>query len=271
MHKFLTTCLLLVMLTGVGFVPAAHAEEGMSTSQRIEALSIQGAESFNDGDFARAADYFEQAYALEPIPNLLFNIGRSYEQLEDWESAKENFQKFLDTPDLDDDARQYAEDKLATMTENLEEQREEERLARQREEEEEARRLAEEEEARAAEEARLRALEEQSNMPAFATMGAGAGLLAGGLLMGMRANGNADRLSDTTLAYDDRVAARSSARTQGLVADGFYIAGAAAMAVGLYMLLSSDDIDDGLDDASMGGLTPWLHGDGAGLDIRLGF
>ena len=271
MRNHLTTVLFLLVWIGFGMVNTAYAEEEMTTSERIQALSIQGAEHFSAGDFQRAADSFEQAYDLEPIPNLLFNIGRCYEQLEEWEKAKDNFQRFLGAPDIDDETRQYAENKVDKMNQHIEEEREAERLAQQKREEEEARRREEEERARAAEEARRRAMEEASNTPAFAAIGAGGGLLVGGVLMGMRANGNAERLDDTTLAYEERVAARNSARNQGLVADAFYVTGAAATAVGVYMLLSSDDFDDEPDMTATTGFSPWFGLDGAGVELHVGF
>jgi hypothetical protein len=66
----------------------------------------QAAENFKRADLAdkqgRYADAiaeYEQAYALAPHPDVLFNIATDYEHLQDWERAAEYYQRYLDERD----------------------------------------------------------------------------------------------------------------------------------------------------------------------------
>ncbi len=55
-----------------------------------------GRDAFARGDFAGAATEFERAYALSRRPQLLYNIGRAYQEQLRWEDAHRSFQHYLD-------------------------------------------------------------------------------------------------------------------------------------------------------------------------------
>lgn len=255
----------LVTLGLTGFVTtapsAAHAQE-MSTAQQVEQLSAEGAELFGEDDFEGAIDRFTEAYELEPVPNLLFNIARCYEELEDWESAEDYYDQFVRSPDVDSEARDLAMDRITAVREIREAELEEQR---QKEEQLAAK------EAKEAEEEPIVEIEEPNMTPAYASLGAGLGLLAGGAAFGLMARSNANSLSDSSLSYDDRLDARSSARTQGVLADTFYVTGAAATAVGVYLFLSARSDASDLGDAQARTVAPFVDRDGAGLGLHLDF
>lgn len=64
-----------------------------------------GRDAFSRGNFAGAATSFERAYALSRRPQLLYNIGRAYQEQLRWEDAHRSFQHYLDAiPDAPDRA-----------------------------------------------------------------------------------------------------------------------------------------------------------------------
>ena len=259
------TLLLVLGLTGL-FAPLAStaAAQEMSTARQVEALSQEGAEFFGQDEFEKAIDRFTQAYELQPVPNLLFNIARCYEEIEDWEQAENYYDQFMRSPEVDSDSRDLAMERIDAVREIHEAELEEQR----KKEEELAARQAEEE---AQERARLEELEQPNLTPAYITLGAGAGLLAGGTMMGLMARSNANTMSDTTLGYDERVDAQSSARTQGIVADVFFVSGLAAAVFGGYLFMSARGDASSLEPAANRALIPFADGERAGIELHLGF
>lgn len=64
-----------------------------------------GRDAFSRGDFSGAASEFERAYALSRRPQLLYNIGRAYQEQLRLEDAHRSFQHYLDAlPDAPDRA-----------------------------------------------------------------------------------------------------------------------------------------------------------------------
>lgn len=77
-----------------------------------------GRDAFARGDFAGAATEFERAYALSRRPQLLYNIGRAYQEQLRWEDAHRSFQHYLDAiPDAPD--RAEVEGRLRVINQEL--------------------------------------------------------------------------------------------------------------------------------------------------------
>jgi len=69
----------------------------------------RGREAFSQGDFATAAREFSQAYELSGRPQLLYNIGTTYERLHNWEEANLALTRYLErVPDAPDRAEVQA-------------------------------------------------------------------------------------------------------------------------------------------------------------------
>lgn len=253
MRKFLGTCLILVGLTGFGIVPTAQAQEEDSAqvARQVEDLNRQAAAEFRAGNFEEAIDLFEDAYALQPVPNLLYNIGRCYEQLEEWDEAIRYFERFITAPDVETQAREHAMEKVQSLREI--------KAAIARGEEPEPR-----------DDDPIGPVDGPNRTPAFAAIGGGLALVGGGVVMGLMASGNASQISDTDLSYDDRLAARNSARTQGIVADVLYVSGAAVTLVGIYLFVTAGSADDA-PAPTAGIFQPWITRDSAGLGFYIGF
>ena len=258
MRRLAVACA-IVMALAVG-VPASVAfADGPSTAEQVETLSAEAAEAFNEEDYERAIDKFQQAYELQPVPNLLYNIGHTYEQLEEWDKAREYYDEFIRSPDVDSEARELALERVDAIRE-IQEVEAQEEVAHEDEPDEEP-------------DEQIDDIEQPDMVPAYATLGAGVAMVGAGALTGIFASGNADRITDTDLAYDERRDAQSRARTQGLVADGFYVVGIVTTAVGGYLLFSatSTDADGGDDLAGKRSITPWIGTDHAGFGLHLDF
>jgi tetratricopeptide (TPR) repeat protein len=88
-------------------VPLDRAHNG-----RFAAFEIAGLALYRSHDYQHAAEKFLSAFALEPDPNLLFNIARCYAALGDAAAAAENYQAFLKSSGTDARDQTRARDAL---------------------------------------------------------------------------------------------------------------------------------------------------------------
>lgn len=95
----LTLALLLTPALGA----AQPADPARDAEARVHFQA--GRDAFARGDFSSAATEFERAYALSRRPQLLYNIGRAYQEQLRLEEASRAFQRYLDAlPDAPDRA-----------------------------------------------------------------------------------------------------------------------------------------------------------------------
>jgi hypothetical protein len=78
-------------------------------------LSAQARERFRAKDYDAAVRLFEQAHAVDPNPNYLFNIGRVYEEKRDLRAAVDYYQRFVMEPRVDIGAREQAVQRLRVL------------------------------------------------------------------------------------------------------------------------------------------------------------
>jgi hypothetical protein len=78
-------------------------------------LDQEGVHAFRDGRYADAIRYFRSAYRLGGPPSELWNIARSYERLDDAESAATNIERYLAQRDLSPQDRLEAERELRAL------------------------------------------------------------------------------------------------------------------------------------------------------------
>jgi hypothetical protein len=115
---WISTVVSLTLLSG----EAGAAEEKSAASRAAAApavsantLTEEGIAAYGTRDYRHAVEKFLRAHAMEPDPNLLFNIARCYQALGDREAAMENYQMFLDSADADPSGRRRAEEALAAL------------------------------------------------------------------------------------------------------------------------------------------------------------
>ena len=90
-------------------------DPGTPAAAGASELSGQAIERFRAKDYDAAARLFEQAYAIDPNPNYLFNIGRVYEEKRDLRAAVDYYQRFVMEPRVDIGAREQAVQRLRVL------------------------------------------------------------------------------------------------------------------------------------------------------------
>jgi tetratricopeptide (TPR) repeat protein len=114
--------LLVIALVMAGaHVAAAQAQapaDGPPTAKSVAQLNEEGALFYQQRDYRHAIERFIQAYAMDPDPNLLFNIARSYERLGEVDAAIEKYEAFIKTPGADAGGRGRAEESLRALRES---------------------------------------------------------------------------------------------------------------------------------------------------------
>lgn len=92
----------VVLLLTMAFAPAAARaqNEGNDESARVHFNS--GRAYFEEGNYERALDEFQEAYARSPRSMMLFNIGTTQERLGMLREAADTFERFLnEVPDAE--------------------------------------------------------------------------------------------------------------------------------------------------------------------------
>lgn len=92
--------------------PAPEANE---PEKSVAQLNEEGAALYQQREYRRAIERFIQAYAIDPDPNLLFNVARSYERLGEVDLAIEKYEAFLASPGADAAGRARAEESLRLL------------------------------------------------------------------------------------------------------------------------------------------------------------
>lgn len=115
--KIWTRYMLAAMLVGTSS-GAAWAETTAGDddkSAEVNKLNEEGAALYAQRDYRRAVERFLRAYAVDPDPNLLFNIARCYEKLGDTEAAIEKYEEFVALPGADTVGRSRAHQSLQAL------------------------------------------------------------------------------------------------------------------------------------------------------------
>jgi tetratricopeptide (TPR) repeat protein len=83
------------LLVGVGLLLLCASAPAEELREQARVHYQLGREAYEKGQWSRAIDEFKKAYAIVPIPDLIYNIGRSQEQLGDYKSAAVNYRLYL--------------------------------------------------------------------------------------------------------------------------------------------------------------------------------
>lgn len=96
-------------------LPAAQAD---STEDRFNEQYQRAGKLYAAKDYAAAIPALLAAYSIQPLPQLLFNIGQAYRRLEQWSSARVYFDMYRTlTPDIEPAARAELEQLVLEMKE----------------------------------------------------------------------------------------------------------------------------------------------------------
>lgn len=263
-----SVALVSAALPSVVFAEDATSAEGENISpeeraRRVEELASSGADAYRSDDFEGAIAAFKEGYRLEPVPNLLYNIAKSYEKLEKYADAVDYYQKFVVAPEVDSGARQAALDRIESLREIAQ-------LKSQQKESSDKSNVTPADNTNDYKPAPA----EPTNYAAYGTIGGGVILLGTGLVMGYLASNEADVAREGG-TYQERADAQSSGKTYALVADGLFVASAVAAGVGVYFLFSDSGSDTKTAAKSSAPsrtvISPWVTTRSAGLGMSLDF
>jgi tetratricopeptide (TPR) repeat protein len=111
----LSLALVIVAMLVADPARADDTIEPTSRAATVARLSDDGFALFKARDYRHAAEKFLAAYALDPDPNLLFNLARCYESMGDADAAIEKYEAFLAKPDADPKGRQRASEAIRAL------------------------------------------------------------------------------------------------------------------------------------------------------------
>lgn len=90
-------------------------QEATAAAPTAADLSAEAIERFQAKDYDAAVRLFEEAYAIDKVPNYLFNIGRVYEEKGDIRAAVDFYQRFVKEPGVEIEARDLALQRLRVL------------------------------------------------------------------------------------------------------------------------------------------------------------
>jgi tetratricopeptide (TPR) repeat protein len=238
----LASVVCVALSTSLAIAPCVRAA-GPGADEATEdpdELSSQAVERFNAKDYDGAVALFERAHAIDPQPNYLFNIGRVYEEKGDLEKAVEYYQRFLGQSGVDLESRQSATERLRILREALRQMRADEEGASPAPTPTDdgrgdpATETTTPTDTDPSDDGRKRKL----RIAGYSLLGVGGvALIVGGVVGGIALGTSND--ADDAEFVDDKLDARSRAKTQANVADGLFISGGVIAAVGLVLVLST--------------------------------
>ena len=217
---------------------ASEADSDPLPPLPVERLAERGVELYRAGKHARALKYFLEAYRLDPIPDLLFNIAKVYEAQDEPGLAIEYYQQYVTTEGTRASLRAKAQRRVRALRVEVKRKEEEARAEAARAE---AEREAEEERRRRA--AAARAGSGAWRTAGWVALGVGAACLASGATYGYLSRRSQSAFDDASWLQDKRTL-RERAERRALIADASFAGAAVAGALGVTLLLLATPADD---------------------------
>ncbi len=84
----------ILFLVGI-LVEVSAVAHSSTIEQEVTVLSRESVEAYRSGQYDRAVQLLTRAYAIQPLPILLFNLAKAYEKLNDLPRAKDFYEKYL--------------------------------------------------------------------------------------------------------------------------------------------------------------------------------
>ncbi len=114
---FRTHLIITALLLGGTLASPVSAEE--ASDPEFDAIVAQAVEHYGAQRYEQAIELFERAYAMQPQPELIYNIGRIYERSVQREQAVEQYERFLGLPNTTADLRARAATSLEALRTEL--------------------------------------------------------------------------------------------------------------------------------------------------------
>lgn len=231
--------------------PTASAQPTASQRRALE-LTQQALEARSAGELERSLELLLAAHELTDQPVLLFNLGKTYQELGRLSEAREYFRRYLDTAPSADDAETVTS-RLEALDQQIAQDQERERLREEAAADARAASLR-------ADAAEAKAGESMSWVPWVVTIVGGATLIAAGALgiAALSEESRADEAPNHAIALDRIRAAEGFATAANVTLAVGAVIGVAGGAWLLFSLLSSSDsTDDASTDGASKSVRPW--------------
>lgn len=214
--------------TAFAQVKTAAAPAPAQTPQaRAAELFSKGAEAYRRGDLQQAVTSLREAYALDPQPVLLYNLGRAYEDLGDIDSAVATFSRYLEAdPNAAD--RGAIEQRLETLK-----RQHDERLALERQRDAERARADAEKAERVRREHDAAQVHHSRSVGPYIVGGIGVAGLATGVVFGLVAKSKHDAAATPSTTQQDAIDQQDTAKTFATISTVSLIAGGLLAAAGV--------------------------------------
>ncbi|MDC0722693.1 tetratricopeptide repeat protein [Nannocystis bainbridge] len=212
-----------------------------ANGETFESLAEQARAKYREKDYAGAVVLFERAYALQPDPAILFNIGRIQEQANNVDAAIAYYQKFIADESVDIGLRDTALQRLATLEKIVEIREKESAKSKPKPEpnkQPETDQPVGPQVGPQTPPSDDKAAQNRAKImrPIGYTMaGVGAALLIGGGVAGGLAKGQENNFEGAETLDEQREAGRKG-RSLAATADGLFIAGGVLAVVGLVLM-----------------------------------
>ena len=101
------------------FTWMAFTTEAMSKPKSAKTLIREAAAAYDKGNYDLALENFQSAYNIEPSASLIYNMGRVYERKGDIHSALNSYKQFVVVPEIDEDARRDAIERIEYLEKTI--------------------------------------------------------------------------------------------------------------------------------------------------------
>lgn len=230
-----------------------------ASEKEVEALNNAAVEKFQAKEYDEAARLFEEAYSINPEPNYLFNIGRIYEESGDLPQAVEYYERFMNEPAVELEAREIALERVRVLKE----------IIRENEAEEAAKNppppVEEDPDPLGKDDDKKK--QPPMRIGGIVLLSVGAVVLGAGAGFGAAASGNSNALDDLN-TLETRDSEIEKGRRNAIVADSMFIAGGALALTGVILIAVSFTKRGS---GSRAALSPTFGRRGAGVTAKVRF
>ena len=84
-------------------------------SAQVERLAKEASEAYRAGNYEHAVELLGQAYQIQPLSAILYNVAKGFEKLGDTEHAIMGYQRYIEAEDADPTLKAKAEARLAAL------------------------------------------------------------------------------------------------------------------------------------------------------------
>lgn len=215
-----------------------------ANGETFESLAEQARAKYREKDYVGAVALFERAYALQPDPAILFNIGRIHEQANNVDAAIAYYQKFIADETVDIGLRDTALQRLATLEKIVEIRNKEQDKQKPKQPEPGPKQPQADQPVGPQPGPQTPPGDDKSAQTktkvlrpiGYTMFGVGAALLIGGGIAGGLAKGQENKF-EAAETLDDQRNAGQRGKSLAATADGLFIAGGVLAVVGMVLLL----------------------------------